>query len=456
MTVSPARRRALAALRAHAHGAPFDAVLDDALAALSDPRERAFCAELIQGVVRLRARYDHLIDAFARRPERIATDVRQVLRLALHQLLACDGVPDYAAVDQAVGLARRAGGAGAARFVNGLLQTVRRRLGETPAARAASLPSFYPPAGEDPVAHLAAWGSHPRWLVERWAARYGAADTAAICEAGNAPPPLWLHVLPGADPDAAAADLAAAGAPCTPGPFPRALRLEVRLSREELGALLATRPHLLVQDLHVQEATAFLAAGVEGPLLDLCAAPGGKTVVVRSGLPADAFVVAADADRARLAPLRANLERVEPGPVSVVSADGRRAPFRAGAFATVLLDGPCSGTGVLRHHPEGRWRLTPETPARNGALLRDLAVAAAALLRPGGRLLYATCSLEPEENEDVMAALAAAVPDLEPDPGPGGETDRRWLPRAGGGDGFYAARRRRAGDAADRAEEVRR
>lgn len=444
MTAPNSRFLAWDVLRRVERGAPLDPALSAALAGLSDPRDRAFCAELVGGALRWRGRYDHLIDAFASRPDRVGGDVRLVLRLGLHQLLACDGVPDYAAVDQSVRLARRVAGAGKAGFVNGLLQALRRRLGESPEARAAASPALFPSLADDPVGHLSTWGSHPRWLAERWVARHGPAAAASICAADNEPPFLWFHVLPDADPAAAAAELAAAGHPCERADHPRALRLLGRLGREELGALLAARPHLMVQDLHVQEATDFLADGLAGPVVDLCAAPGGKTLHLRRRLPPDALLVAADQDRERLAPLLRNLERVEPGPVSVVSADGRRAPFRDGACGAVLLDGPCSGTGVLRHHPEGRWRLEPGTPARNGALLAELAAAAARLLRPGGHLLYATCSLEPEENEDVLAALAAAVPELEPAPGADGAHVRRWFPRPGGGDGFFAARLRRS------------
>ncbi len=120
-------------------------------------------------------------------------------------------------------------------------------------------------------------------------------------------------------------------------------------------------------------------------------------------------------------------------------------PFRAGVFDTVLLDGPCSGTGVLRHHPEGRWRLKARQLAENGARLASLARAAAALLAPEGRLLYATCSLEPEENEQVVDALVApgAGAGLAPDPDAAGIWQRRWLPQETGTDGFFAARLRR-------------
>jgi 16S rRNA (cytosine967-C5)-methyltransferase len=205
---------------------------------------------------------------------------------------------------------------------------------------------------------------------------------------------------------------------------------------------------VIVQDASVQEATTWLLEALpetDEPLLDMCAAPGGKTARVAASRPGGAPLVAADARPTRLPLLTAAAKRIESRPVPVVLADGTRPPFRDGAFGGVLVDGPCSGTGVLRHHPEGRWHLTPDTPGRNGIVLLELARHAAGLLRPGGVLLYATCSLEPEENEQVVGALLHAVPDLAPAADGLGRWQRRWLPGSAPGDGFYAARLRRGG-----------
>jgi len=219
-----------------------------------------------------------------------------------------------------------------------------------------------------------------------------------------------------------------------------------RFPRQQLADLLSTRRHLIVQDLAVQEATTFLGTDMEGPILDLCAAPGGKTLHLRAERPAEELFVAIDRGARRLEPLLQNLERVEPNPVFVLSADGTSAPFADGSFGTVLLDGPCSGTGVLRHHPEGRWMLNEATLHRNADTLLALAREAVRLLRSGGRLLYATCSLEPEENQDVLERLMVDCPELTMDPSrESGTSERRWLPERGGGDGFFAARLRKEG-----------
>jgi 16S rRNA (cytosine967-C5)-methyltransferase len=448
MSGDSVRRLALDALLRAGEGEPLDPALDAAFARLADPRGRGLLAELVKGAVRWRGRYDWVIEHFSqRRGARRPAALQQLLRLSLHQLLACAGVPAYAAVHEAVALCRARVSPRQAPYVNALLQSVLRETGGAtgPTALAALRPLF-PDPGREPAAHLVAWQSHPRWLVERWLARFGFAATETLCAHNNRPAPLTLHVLSPHLPEAALARLAAAGHPALAGRLaPRALRLETGPDRAGLRRLLAAEPGLIVQDEGAQAATAWLAAGAGGRLLDLCAAPGGKTFHLRAVWPDPAAIVAMDRGAARLALLVETAKRLEGPPPAMILADGESPPFRAGVFDTVLLDGPCSGTGVLRHHPEGRWRLKGRQLAENGARLASLARAAAALLAPEGRLLYATCSLEPEENEEVVDALVTpgAGAGLLPDPDAAGNWQRRWLPQETGTDGFFAARLRR-------------
>ena len=448
MTPPDPRRLAWQVLRRVETGGPLPELLDDAMARLPADRDRRRLSELVRGTLRWQGRYDTVLDRLARPGLRVRPPVRTALRLGLHQLLAMDGVPVHAAVHATVDLARHAGGAGAARFANAVLREVARRLARAPAGEepAAALRDLFPDPAADPAGWLSAWHSHPRWLVERWLARWGQEAVEALLRHDNAVPPQALAVLPPADPEAERQALDAAGVPVAPGRLsPRALVLQRRLSRRELGELLAARRDLLVQDEAVLAATEFLLTGAAAPAADLCAAPGGKTLHLLRRLPPGG-VTALDRDRRRLPDVRAAAKRIAAAPPAVVCADGRRPPLRPGTLATLLLDGPCSGTGVLRRHPEGRWRLRPETPARNGERLLALALAAADLLRPGGRLLYGTCSLEPEENEQVVARLREARPDLVPDP-VDGAWERHWRPWRDGADGFYAARLRREVDA---------
>jgi 16S rRNA (cytosine967-C5)-methyltransferase len=386
----------------------------------------AAAEELLRGAIQWQARYDHLIRHFSTRQPPRDPVVRGVLQLALHQLLTSRGVPGYAAVHQAGELARAAGRARAVGYVNAVLQSVQRHVEAAAAADplAAVHDLFVDPAG-DPASYLAAWWSHPAWLVERWLERFGDADTARLLEHANTPAPITLHVLPGHDPAAARRRLADAGVAAEPVEgYPRALSLAQRLDRSELGRLLAEEPALLVQDAGAQAALDWLTragadlAGAEGPVIDLCAAPGGKAAHLRALLPAAEILVAMDLRPRRLGRLRENRERLGLLRLPLLAGDGRRPPLRDASCAAVLLDGPCSGTGVGRHHPEGRWRLRPATLERNGERLRELAGAAADLLRPGGR-------------------------ELAPDPDPDGRHERTWLPWRTGTDGFYAARLRR-------------
>ncbi len=425
-------------------GVALETSLSQALEQISDPRERALLAELVSGATRWRGRYDHIIDLFAKQPDRVQIDVRIILRLGLHQLIACDQIPDYAAVDQSVRLIRSRKGSRQAGFVNGVLQSFRRRAGATATERVEKLPSLFPDTQDHLVEYLTAWTSHPRWLVERWVRNYGEAEAARICTVNNEVPALWFHVLAPFDPQTARQDLVDSGWVCEPGADPRSLRSTDRIPRAQLVELMACRPHLIVQDHTVQEATRFLMTGIDGPVLDLCAAPGGKTLHIRADRPVDELFVALDRGDRRLGPLRQNLERVEPNPISVLSADGMRAPFVAGSFGAVLLDGPCSGTGVMRHHPEGRWQLNEASLHRNADTLLALAKEAVRVLRPGGTLLYATCSLEPEENQNVVEQLLSVCPDVRPVPATQWHpSERSWQPRTNGGDGFFAARLRK-------------
>jgi 16S rRNA (cytosine967-C5)-methyltransferase len=372
-----------------------------------------------------------------------------LLRLSLHQLIGMDGVPAYAAIHQAGELCRRQPGPRQVGFVNGLLQAVRRQVdvpGEAGRGEQAVLDllraQFEPLAG-DRAAWIAAWHSHPLWLVERWIRHFGPEAAEAVCAWNNRPVPLAFHVLPPVDPEVAVSQLAAVGCPVEQGPGPRTLVCRQRPERILLTEILESSPHLIVQDPTIQAATAWMAAGlaVDGEsVLDMCAAPGGKSAHLAAGLAGEPRIVAMDNRPDRVALLEATVQRTVSRRIDLVLADGTRPPFGAGTFAAVLLDGPCSGTGVLRHHPDGRWRLDEGVVERRAGFLALLAAQAADLLRPGGRLMYGTCSLEPQENEQVVAALLESRADLEPAPDDQGIWQRTWLPHECRGDGFFAAR----------------
>ncbi len=434
MSLTESRRIALEVLRATRRGE----LLDRALAALAgglDPRDRAWTQELVYGTVRLRARLDFLLAGFVRRGVgSLQPDVRDALRLGVYQLREMGGVPEYAAVSQSVELAREVAGEGAAGLVNGVLQAVRRDGDKV----------RFPDYEEDPVAWLTTWGSHPRWLVERWLRFFGPDETRALVEANNTRPELFLRPL-GLPPSAALETLTQADVEAARVSFaPDALRVAApRTAREALDRVPG-----LVQDPAAGLVARYAAIPDGSVVIDLCAAPGGKALVFAERAR---YVAAADNAPDRLLRVRENLARVPGLAVGLVAADARTPPFRP--VDAVVVDAPGTGTGTFRRHPDGRWRLRPEDVVALARLQYEILEAAAPLVGPGGLLVYATCSLEPEENEERMDAFLSAHPEFEVAPPEAGVVpDARMLDERGrlvvrpwlfGVDGAFAARLRR-------------
>jgi 16S rRNA (cytosine967-C5)-methyltransferase len=343
------------------------------------------------------------------------------------------GVPAYAAVSQSVELAKTLRGArGAHGFVNGVLQNLRRRGGAL----------TFPDVASDPVGYLGSWGSHPEWIVRRWIERYGVAEATALVEMNNRRPELYLRVV-GITAAEALERLMAAGIEAESVPFsPDSLMLK---DAARIADAFAAAP-VAVQD---PAAALVVTAATFDPdtlVADLCASPGGKTLGIAGG--SGRFVLAADLSAERLARLRQNVERLAPLPVGIIVADARRPPLRQAE--QVLVDAPCTGTGTLRRHPDGRWRIDERALQSLAVLQAELLTAAAALIPPGGLLVYSTCSLEPEENEHQVEAFLQAHSGfrLEPVEGvdPGAVNAAGMLsvqPQAFGVDGAFAARLRR-------------
>lgn len=443
------RQQALEILVAVYGGAALDPLLESALTSLPDKRQAGFLAELVRGTLQWRGRYHHLLAHFVQRrlPQQIP--LQALLHMALHQMLALDGVPVYAVVHQAGELCRSTVGKGKVGFVNGVLQSVNRQLlGGDPAGREQRMRALFADLAPDPVAHLAAWQSHPPWLVRRWVENFGLKPAQEICAFNNLPVRLAFHVLPPVDPVQAAGQLFEIGLKVEPGDHPRTLWAQERPSRALIASALEQENGLLVQDAAVQQATAWLVATasrqipaglISRGVLDMCAAPGGKTGVLAATWPGSGPVLAMDNRPGRIKLLENTTRRLAHPRIRVLAGDGLRAPWPAGSLGAVLLDGPCSGTGVLRHHPDGRWLLDKKVPARNGRILRKLAHAALDLLAPGGVLMYATCSLEPQENERVLDKLLTERDDVLTVADHHGHWQRQWLPGESGGDGFFAA-----------------
>lgn len=424
---------ALQARREAERGRRLDRSFEAAAVGL-DPRERAFALELTYGATRLRGRLDHLLE---RHVHRALSDldplVLEVLRLGAYQLLYLGGVPDYAAVSQSVDQVRTEMGAGAAGLVNAVL----RKVGAT-----GDDLELFPDFESHPADFLATWGSHPRWLVERWLERWGPADVRSLVAANNQRPFIYLVPLD-VEPDVGAARLSAAGLPAEPvGRGTRCVRLGDGVTP---ASALAALPHAIAQDPAANLVAAYADVPTGMKVADLCAAPGGKALAV-SGRAS--YTLAVDRSEARLRMVRDNAARTE-RPLGLVVADAQRPPLRE--VDVVFLDAPCTGTGTLARRPDARWRLTPESIAELAEVQRGMLSAAADVVAPGGLLVYSTCTLEPEENEAQAETFLAQRPDFRIEATravPVEYLDRCGrlvvTPQASGFDGAFAARLRRA------------
>lgn len=413
----------------------------------SSHRDRALLTQLVQGTLRRRGYLDWLLDHFVRRGvASLDPPARNALRLALFQIECLDRIPSRAAVFESVELARSLGNEGSARLVNGVLREIGRK--------GASVPR--PDFASDPVQAIAVLESHPRWMVERWVRRYGPEEARALAAAGNRVPRLTLRVNRlRTTRDALAAALAEQGLHPSPGElYPDALRLRENVLLPALDVFRAG--HFTVQDEASCLVPPLLGVREGETVVDLCAGPGGKTAHLAELAGPAGRVLACDVSPRAIARVRENAVRLGLGNVVAARADGRE--LAAPAADRVLVDAPCSGLGVLARRADARWRRQEGDIARFAALQSELLDAAADLARPGGSVLYATCTIEPEENEEVVRAVLARRGDLELVPLEargangaglaGGDGMMRLLPHRHGCDGGFAALLRRREGAA--------
>ena len=446
---APARTAAYQALRAVASRAlDLPAALARSRRTLADERDRSLAAEIVTGTLRWQRSLDALAEAFSNRPiARIDPDLLTILRLSIYQLLHLDRVPAAAVVDDAVDLARAARKPSATGFVNAVLRSLLRQRHRLP------LPAR--PDRPDRAAQLAYLGvthSHPDWLVERWLDRHGFDAAEAWVRFDNDPPALMLRVNTlRATVDDAARALAADG-------------VETARARFAPDGLVVTsgnplrRPQdglAFVQDEASQLVALVVGARPEDRVLDLCASPGGKTAAMAAAMRDTGLLVASDVRRRRIELLRQTVHASGARSVRVVQVGAHGAlPFRE-RFDCVLVDAPCSGLGTIRRDPDIRWRRTAADLPALAAAQKALLARAAAVAGPAGRLVYATCSSEPEENEQVIEAFLEAQPGFElidlrretlPDPIEpllDGRGMFRTLPFRDGLEAFFAAAMRR-------------
>jgi 16S rRNA (cytosine967-C5)-methyltransferase len=393
--ISPARLLAFEILRSvEEDGAYASVLLAQEREGLS-ARDRNLTHELTLGVLRWQLQLDQYITHFADRDSaRLDLPVLIALRLAFYQLIFLSRIPPSAAVNEAVELVRFARFSSADKFVNAVL---RRALRE---------PNYNPLALiEDPLESLAIETSHPRWLLEKWSEAFGREEARAIAQANNEPAPVSFR-LTGQDvnEEQILSQLRAAGNELIPS---KIVSHAWRIS----GSMVQLQELMRSGQVYLQDEASQLVAHAVTPqsaqyILDLCAAPGSKSTHLARLTNGSAAVIAADLYEHRLREVTRAARTQQHQRLYCVGLDARQPlPFAEPVFDRVLVDAPCSGTGTLRRNPEIRWRIRPEDIAQLSRRQKLLLSNAAKVLKPGGRLVYSTCSLEPEENEEVVQAF---------------------------------------------------
>jgi 16S rRNA (cytosine967-C5)-methyltransferase len=376
-----------------------------ARAGLRDERDRALAGEIAAGTLRWQGAFDHIISAFAGRPiARLDAEVLEILRLTIFQLLHLTRVPASAAVDDAVSLTKKAGKRSAAPLVNAVLRRVSRERDRLP------LPPRDASSTEAALAYLSTTLSHPRWLAERWLARYGFDAAERWCQFNNSPAALTLRANRlQTSPRQLADDLRQHGVETRPTRFaPDGLIVE---QGNPLTTPFAPTGAFVVQDEASQLVALMTRVRPGERVLDACASPGGKTTAMAAAMGDDGLIVAADMRPRRIRLLANTVRRSGAAHIHVVQADAAASPF-AISFDCVLVDAPCSGLGTLRRDPDIKWKRQEAELALNASSQVALLDAVSSSVRPGGRLVYSTCSSEPEENEDVVADFLTARPEF--------------------------------------------
>lgn len=435
--ISAARRAAFEILRRVEESGGYTSFLLAAKAEELEPNDRALTHELVLGVLRRQLWLDHLIAYYSNRTvTTLDTPVRIALRIGLYQLRFMSRVPPSAAVNESVNLVRSAGVGSAGALVNAILRRATREPDYDPVAQIS-----------DPVQRLAVESSHPTWLIQRWVNNLGWEEASAFARANNEIAPAAFRIV---------------NQTANMNPVLDSLQGLVSPSEITAGAWRSNAKNTLLHELartgqvYIQDEASQLVAHVLDPssgdrVLDACAAPGGKTTHIAGLAGRSALIVAGDLHQHRLRTIGMTAQAQALSNIRCVVLDGtHELPFASKTFDRVLVDAPCTGTGTLRRNPEIRWRLSPEDLADLAARQLAILTNTARTVKSGGRLVYSTCSVEPEENEQVIEKFISQNDDFEPAPLKVKEslrtslnTARVW-PHRDGADGFFIAAFQRA------------
>jgi len=440
MTVSPARRSAFEILRRVETESAYASVLLATLDSKMREDDRALCHELVLGVLRRKLWLDKTIEYLgARKIEKLDLPVRLALQMGLYQLRFLTRIPASAAVNESVNFVRTSRLKSAAGFVNAVLRRATREPDYDPAATIT-----------DSIEKLSIESSHPRWLVERWVQTFGFDEAAAFARANNELPPTAFRLTAKAarvknSVEQVLQKLQDAGVEVIASQIaPDSWRVTGSAS---VVRDLADEGLIYLQDEASQLLAHLLSAERNHRVLDVTAAPGSKATHIATLAPS-AKIVAGDLHPHRVETMRRLAAKQEARIHVLVHDVTKPLPFSDESFDRVLLDAPCAGTGTLRRNPEIRYRLRPEDINELAEQQKQMLARAAAVVRPGGRLLYSTCSVEPEENEQVVDHFVSNQPEFRAVnpagaissfiPHPSSLPLRLW-PHREGCDGFFIA-----------------
>ncbi|WP_040924926.1 16S rRNA (cytosine(967)-C(5))-methyltransferase RsmB [Saccharibacillus kuerlensis] len=410
------------------------------------PADAGLATELVYGTIARQATLDYFLNLFIKSGvKRLNPWVRGLMRMSLYQIKYLDRIPPHAAVNEAVEIAKKRGHQGIASMVNGVLRSVLRE------GDVLEIPNDLPTNERIALQH-----SHPQWLVERWIAQYGEETAEAVCAANNEPPKVSIRInsLRGSR-EELLQELTDEGRSV------RASELSPQGVIVESGGNMANDRFYRDGRFSIQDESSMLVAEALAPepgmsVLDCCAAPGGKTVHIAEKMKNHGRIVANDLHEHKQKLIAEQAERLGLSAIetSVGDALSLKDRFEQASFDRVLLDAPCSGFGVIRRKPDLRWAKTPDDAAAIARLQRQLLSSVAGLVKPGGILVYSTCTIEREENQRAVAeflrdhadfvAEPFDIPALENIPQAGG-AGVQILPHQFGSDGFYIARLRRRG-----------
>ncbi|WP_066638751.1 16S rRNA (cytosine(967)-C(5))-methyltransferase RsmB [Desulfolucanica intricata] len=409
--------------------------------------DRTFATELVYGTLRALNTIDWVLARFLRHPLASQTVwVRNILRMGTYQLLFMNRVPASAACNEAAKLAHKYGHPGQVKFINGVLRNISRHQNEI----------SFPDINEDPVGHISLRFSHPTWLVKRWLDEFGVQETIQLCQVNNTPAPVTVRTNTlKTNRQELARKLLDEGLNVSETNYtPEGLNIEGFLSLRSLE----TFKNGLFQ---VQDESSMLVGHVVNPasgarVLDACSAPGGKTTHLAQLMNDSGEIIAVDVHPHKLDLIKNNCHRLGITSVQYLNADSRALPEKLESWADyVLVDAPCSGLGVLRRRPDARWRKEPGQLSAIVKLQREILESAARCVRPGGVLVYSTCTITREENHDQVKNFLSTHQDfclgditqlLSPELDKDGTMEKGYLqilPHVHGMDGFYIARMRR-------------